>query len=1230
MVRRRSVFLAVFILLLIVAADSLAQTAATPSGDGSAGNPYQIDSLPNLYWITQNAGSWGSYFVQTADIDASSDTSWNSGAGFTPIAYAGSGYTFTGHYDGGGHTISGLFISQGSNSEFGLFAVIDNAEIKNLGLINVNITGGYHLGGLAGGSSLSTIDNCYTTGVVFGNGDNVGGLIGATSGGVISNSHSTATVSGDNYVGGLVGANGSSGTGSGGNYGSSSSISNSYATGNVSGTNYYVGGLTGINSYYCQMTNCYSTGNVTGAQEVGGLVGENIGVNSIVTSSIDSCYSTGSVTGSSGVGGLTGQNEQSAVITNSYSSGNVKCTGNYSGGFTGSNNDLSSISNCSCTCIDSGADYAGGFAGACSNGAVITRCYSAGGAVGGNYVGGLAGQLEDAGGESHIYYSYSSDGVIASGSHVGGLVGDDYACQVSDCYSNGKVSGAGSSVGGLVGSNSFGGAPNSFWDTQTSGQSSSGIGSPATNAAMTTETTFSSSGWDFTNTWAIDATINNGYPGLLWQSQYVASAPVDTTYTSTNLDWSSATLHGLVMPHKSTAIAKFIYGTVSGTYPDTAVTSESPLNGWDGSSVSANISDLNSSTTYYYRVIASNSYGSTEGVELSFTTAAFVAVQPAGGGTSSGDPYHVDSLQNLYWITQNSSSWGSHFVQDANIDASTSIYWNSGAGFSPIGNESANFTGTYNGMGHTITGLLISASGSSEVGMFGFVANDTIENLELVKENVTGGSEVGGLVGLTTTSFIDSCSTSGSVTGGSGGYVGGLIGFNDSSSVNSCSSSDTVNDASGQDAGGLAGVSQLGSTFTNCFATGNVTANSIAGGLIGYNTPRSTIHECYATGNVTVSAGGESAGGLVGYNYQDCPVSESYSTGTVNGGQYGTGGLIGYNYSNCTITNCYCTGSASGSWEVGGLIGYNYSSVSYCYSTGAVTGTTYFGGLIGFNTSSTVTGSFWDTETSGQSGSAAGTAETDAAMKVEATFTNAGWDFVLETTNGTHDYWDMDSTDKVTNSGYPFLSWQNGGAVALPVEMASFSVTSSQLSANLQWKTATEVNINGFEIQRSAISLSSSNPQSTISTPQWSDIAFVEGHGTSSAPNSYSFVDRDLSAGTYSYRLKQIDNNGSVRYSKTVTIEVGNAPHVFTLSQNYPNPFNPTTTIEFTLPADGRVTLKVYDILGREVATLLDENRKAGEYQQVVFDASRYSSGVYFAVLQSGGTQLIRKMLMVK
>ncbi|HEY6951225.1 MAG TPA: T9SS type A sorting domain-containing protein, partial [Bacteroidota bacterium] len=105
---------------------------------------------------------------------------------------------------------------------------------------------------------------------------------------------------------------------------------------------------------------------------------------------------------------------------------------------------------------------------------------------------------------------------------------------------------------------------------------------------------------------------------------------------------------------------------------------------------------------------------------------------------------------------------------------------------------------------------------------------------------------------------------------------------------------------------------------------------------------------------------------------------------------------------------------------------------------------------------------------------------------------------------------------------------------------------------------------------------------------------------------------------------------GSFRYSAATQVDIGIAPDDFTLSQNYPNPFNPTTTIEFTLPRDGRATLKVYDMGGREVATLLDKDLNAGVYQRATFDGSRYASGVYFVRLQSGGSQLLKKILLVK
>jgi hypothetical protein len=1058
-------------LFLIIGAGGLfpaaaqAQMAVRPSGTGTSGDPFQIDSLGNLYWITQNPSTWDSSFVQIADIDASSDTSWDSGKGFSPIGHEFS--YFSGTYDGSGHTITGLFISRSDTDYIGMFGGAVDATVKNVRLINEEISGRNDVGGLIGYSYSSTIDNCSTSGSITGTGNQIGGLVGSYSV--------------DGYY-------------------------------TVTATSY-----------------CYSTANVTGiggssTQEVGGLAGATNQCNFYY------CYSTGNAVDSLGrfVGGLCGETNQ----TN------------------------------------------------------ISNCYSRGNVYANNYVGGLLGY---------------------------------YAGVVTRCISTGRVGvGTGPNVGGLMGYTGGGVVYYSFWDTVSSGQSNAYTGgTPATTSAMKTESTFTNAGWDFTNTWAIDSSINNGYPGLLWQSEYVASEPADTTYAGTNVSWSSATLNGTVMPHKSSTTVKFVYGTVSGTYPDTAVASQSPLSGWDGSSVSVNISNLNSSTTYYYRVLASNSYGSREGVEISFTTAAFAAVQPSGTGVSNADPYRIDSLQNLYWITQNSSSWGSHFVQDTNIDASTSIYWNSGAGFSPIGNNSiADFTGTYNGKGHTISGLFISASDSSQVGMFGDAANDTLENIDLVNESVTGGSEVGGLVGLSNTSLIDSCSTTGIVTGGSGGYVGGLIGYNDSSSINGCSSADTVNDATGQDVGGLAGTSQLGSTFTNCSATGNVTANSIAGGLVGYNTPRSTISECYATGNVTVSSSGEAAGGLVGYNYQDCPINKSYSTGTVTGGGYDTGGLIGYNYTNCTITNCYSTGSVSGSWEVGGLIGYNYSPVSYCYSTGAVSGTNYVGGLIGFNTSSTVTGGLWDTGTSGQSTSAAGTPESDSAMKVEATFTNAGWDFTST--------WAINSG---VNGGYPYL--MNVTDHSLPVQATDFLAISNVGSVTLSWDTQSEVNNAGFNVLREDPNTSSFKLIASYMTDD-----SLQGLGTSSTGRNYDFTDDHVVSGTtYQYKIQSISTNGTTKDLSTISVTV-DVPKTYALYQNYPNPFNPSTIINYQLPMNSQVTLKVYDVLGREVATLVDGQQNAGVYK-VSFDGSRFASGVYFYRITAVGNNghkfvSIKKLVLMK
>jgi hypothetical protein len=187
----------------------------------------------------------------------------------------------------------------------------------------------------------------------------------------------------------------------------------------------------------------------------------------------------------------------------------------------------------------------------------------------------------------------------------------------------------------------------------------------------------------------------------------------------------------------------------------------------------------------------------------------------------------------------------------------------------------------------------------------------------------------------------------------------------------------------------------------------------------------------------------------------------------------------------------------------------------------------------------------------------------------------------------------------------------------LPVEMVSFTATANGLNAELRWSTATEVNNYGFEIERRQ-------------NGNWSKVGFVAGAGTSNSPRVYSYTDNTLSPGIYVYRIKQIDNNGTFLYKNSAEVEIGLAAKKFELETNYPNPFNPTTTITFTLAQDGFTTLKIYDVLGREVTTLANGVMKSGVINTVSFNASKYSSGVYFSRLESNGNVQMKKIILLK
>lgn len=189
-------------------------------------------------------------------------------------------------------------------------------------------------------------------------------------------------------------------------------------------------------------------------------------------------------------------------------------------------------------------------------------------------------------------------------------------------------------------------------------------------------------------------------------------------------------------------------------------------------------------------------------------------------------------------------------------------------------------------------------------------------------------------------------------------------------------------------------------------------------------------------------------------------------------------------------------------------------------------------------------------------------------------------------------------------------------ALVVPVELTSFTAETVNGNVLLNWSTATETNNSGFEVQR----------KSGIN--DFSAIGFVPGFGTTSERKSYSFTDDDLSAASYTYRLKQIDFDGSFSYSEEVNADVTN-PIQFELAQNYPNPFNPSTTISFTIPQSSLVTLKVFNALGQEMKTLISQTLEAGQHN-ITFEASDLNSGIYFYKLEAGALVEVRKMTLIK
>jgi len=191
----------------------------------------------------------------------------------------------------------------------------------------------------------------------------------------------------------------------------------------------------------------------------------------------------------------------------------------------------------------------------------------------------------------------------------------------------------------------------------------------------------------------------------------------------------------------------------------------------------------------------------------------------------------------------------------------------------------------------------------------------------------------------------------------------------------------------------------------------------------------------------------------------------------------------------------------------------------------------------------------------------------------------------------------------------------------IPVELSSFTASANENSVTLNWSTATETNNFGFSVERK-------NPVNEI----WNEVGFVAGFGTTTEQRNYTYTDENLNMGAYSYRLKQVDLDGTTEYSEAIVVEVA-SPEEFVLLQNYPNPFNPSTKIGFSIPQTSNVSIDVFNVVGERVATVVNSSLEAG-YHSVDFDASGLSSGTYVYQLKANGQNgtfvETKKMLLMK
>jgi filamentous hemagglutinin family protein len=859
-----------------------------------------------------------------------------------PIAPSSTGYPytgtkFTGTLEGLGNTVTGFTINQTTGGFAGLFGGIGGSgTVRDLGLVGGSIsstsTGGTT--GFLAGENDGTVYGVYETGPVAAGGDTAGGLVGYNFGGYIIQSYATGSATGTGDVGGLVGHNslgsggvnegmvtrsyatgtvslsGSSGSHFGGLVGSNETfISYSYATGAVDGSSVN-GGLVGVNNSGATVTDSYSTGTVYGTSTVGGFVGTNSGTVSssywdTTTTGLSTGIASGTTTGATGVSTANLQNSAnpSSVALGSAFAGGAAGTSN--GGTNGTYPYLTAL-------FPNGIQAVSGIAYRDAGIAPYASTSSGAGEVSVT-VGGVLEGTPDTGVNGYYYLVLPANTILSTGSNVLAFTqsGTGYNAMNGESYA--------AATGTVTGLNIYGGY--SAYNTSATLYSqavSSGSTLLSTVTGYSTTPTLSNLGSAILATGAsftVDQSLTPSSNLALFTSS--SSAPLIVAQPITVSGSNTLTLGAGGALEVDANVTVTGAGTVSLSY--------------------------NTSTALGNNIIAAQNFGFGPGDSLQFTGGT--SGSPQGTLSIAGTSYTLINSMTQLAATGLSSNTALAIPLTAPGTAYTAAL---------IGSIASPFTGTFEGLGNTVTGLDISSttsSGSSNtgVGLFGSIGSaGTVRDL---------------------------------------GLVGGTVQSSGSTNV-------FIGELAGNDAGAI-----LQSYATGAVSLSGTGGNTLIGDLVG--NASGTITASYATGAVTGSSS-QNDGGLAGRISGAGTISQSFATGAVqSGGSGGTGGLVGrIDGGSGVVQYSYATGAVTitggGAGNAGGLVGQNNGQINYAYATGEVTNASTGASVGGVTPSGAGTGTqtdtYWDKQTSGitATGPTGTTGETTTQLQGSVSLTFGG------------------------------------------------------------------------------------------------------------------------------------------------------------------------------------------------------------------------------------------------